>query len=722
MKKIYLSLIITLIVSGCERAPESVIVLENGWEWTNGSVNESIIDTKSKSWELIPFDEISRIYEKLPNHEGVVWIRHKFKLPEKFQNSLLAFTAKKLLMADETYINGMMIGKEGRFPPRYFNEWVKTRYYTIPEKILSETEENVIVIKMYGEGELGIFEPLISSRETASNFYIYNEFMVVTINQIMGFIMLVFGLYHFLMFLKNTKIRVNLFFALMSFGFALYFSNFFMSRIPGFINLNITNPSLQKILYSNQFILSFSIVSFFIAFLSPGSKKRWYFFLLLMSVIPVLIIIVQPQSFAKIKEVVSILYLIIFIQMMIGIGIIIYALIKKNKNALLLLLSFLPFLVAGTLDMIVHQIMNIQKFPYLIGFGLPLFLLGNIFILANSFVNSYIKVESLSLGLKKTAKTIEEKNANLSSLLAAVKSSVNDLTDFSVILVSTAKTLEDSMMLQSSSLEETVSATEEVTASIESISVNMQSQNGSIRSNLQIFNEYTTAIQAITNSARHASTLSSKSIENAEKSIKRLSDIINGMNIIRESSGAIKEITEIINDISEQTNLLSLNASIEAARAGNHGRGFAVVAEEIGKLADRAIQQSKSIQGHVELTIRNINMENEIISGSSETISEIEKSVKDVGIAIKDILTQCETQENMTISMHNNMKSISKGADDVAMATREQQHTMIEVSKAMEQLNEITSSVTIGAAKLTELSEAMNKRILSLQNLQNSSE
>ncbi|MCB1157759.1 MAG: hypothetical protein H7A25_06475 [Leptospiraceae bacterium] len=123
--------------------------------------------------------------------------------------------------------------------------------------------------------------------------------------------------------------------------------------------------------------------------------------------------------------------------------------------------------------------------------------------------------------------------------------------------------------------------------------------------------------------ASKANMETNKAFSAGKESIVKLEEIRNTIDRLKQESRRIEEISRSINEIADRTNLLSLNASIESARAGVHGKGFVVVAGEVSKLADKSMESSREIGG--------------IINSSIQTINEASKSIKNISYSISEI-------------------------------------------------------------------------------------
>ncbi len=219
----------------------------------------------------------------------------------------------------------------------------------------------------------------------------------------------------------------------------------------------------------------------------------------------------------------------------------------------------------------------------------------------------------------------------------------------------------------------------------------------------------TSAINQIVSSMDTVSKDSAESADVAEQSVKIAShgaevvrETISGMDSIRdqiqetskrikrlgESSQEIGSIVELINDIAEQTNILALNAAIQAASAGEAGRGFAVVADEVQRLAERSTSATKRIETLVQ-TIQSDT--NEAVNSMEQTTAEVvagARKAEDAGSALGDI-------ERVSHDLSSLIQNISTAA-------REQSAAATDISHSMTAIQEITSQTSQGASQTAD--------------------
>lgn len=268
-----------------------------------------------------------------------------------------------------------------------------------------------------------------------------------------------------------------------------------------------------------------------------------------------------------------------------------------------------------------------------------------------------------------------------------------------------------------SAVEATASASSEISSSAEEMAAGAQEQSSQTT-------EIAGAVEEMTKTILETSQNSSKSAEAAKNAGvvakeggKVVNETIQGMNriadVVKKSaetvlalgkgSDQIGEIVQVINDIADQTNLLALNAAIEAARAGEQGRGFAVVADEVRKLAERTAKATKEIAVMIKQIQKDTGGAVESMNKGTEEVEKGKTLADKAGQSLKEIIVGVDQVVDMSTQ--------------VAAASEEQSSAAEQISKNIEAISSVTQESAAGVQQIARAAEDLNRLTVNLQEL-----
>lgn len=649
---IFLALIYILIISVVALSKErfEIIVSEN-WLFTYEDTNGTRLEFSKSEYQPVGWQRID-----LPkggfnfnlNRSHWIWFRAQFNISKDFENKTLALFMGKIPAAAKIYFNGILIGTYGSMPPeKFFANPNISKYYTISTDLINFDGPNTLAILFYTERARGsINAPVLMEDYQAkkSNFIYY--FIGSMIPAAASILSLVLCIYYLILYFRSRERKYNIFVSISSLLMVIYYTQLFIDIMPFHYVYFI------KTCFSSSYLAVCLLIFYFQNFFNIHDKAKLRY-LILIIYLSVVIFLFSIKDLAQVEIINdSILQSIVlglsFIYML-YIGI--YAIIKKKRYSLILSLG-ICFVIFFALRDIVIAAAGLQPKFWTSSIGMVIFVSTILFSSASNQVDIEKELNTLAKALIEEkgsfAKKIKERTGENLIMLQEVKKAV---TDHSEKLSSKSKEL-------AVSVEEISSTLEELSASINSIAQNAVETAKEVE----------------------------KLVEKVEIGTKSMDENIKASEQLVSITSTIKNFTTMIHDITDQTSLLALNASIEAAHAGELGKGFTIVAKEIKKLSERSLDAAKEIETTIEAANEKIFLTYEKSKNAGEIFNEISRQIQ----------VFSETFYKIT----NATREQAKGSDEVV-------NTLTEISSISESSVTISEELVQIAHTLSKISEAL---------------
>jgi methyl-accepting chemotaxis protein len=239
---------------------------------------------------------------------------------------------------------------------------------------------------------------------------------------------------------------------------------------------------------------------------------------------------------------------------------------------------------------------------------------------------------------------------------------------------------------QMSTVKRTGESLQGLIQSLNRINENVETQAGYVEQSSSAMTEMAESIRSVSDTTRKASEVSGELEQAAAEGHEAVDNSIHAIKQIERASDEVSELVSVISDIAGQTDLLSMNAAIEAAHAGEAGKGFAVVAEEIRKLATTSAESAKTINGQLARMQELVKNGVELSENAGTSLSKISSGVESSTGMIREIASAMEEQNSGTNQLLESSGSLVEATETIRSIVEEQNSRSSEMYEAIREL------------------------------------
>ncbi|MDQ0159904.1 methyl-accepting chemotaxis protein [Alkalibacillus salilacus] len=320
--------------------------------------------------------------------------------------------------------------------------------------------------------------------------------------------------------------------------------------------------------------------------------------------------------------------------------------------------------------------------------------------------------------LGRLASSINTMKSNLRTIISSVSTASESVTNKGEAMTASAREVSEGSEQIASTMQELSSGTETQAQSASALSEMMEQLVRKVQTSYDGGEHVSHASEEVLEMTQEGRSMMSESVTQMSQIHHIVEDAVEKVKGLDRQSNEISKLVQVIEDIADQTNLLALNAAIEAARAGEHGKGFAVVADEVRKLAEQvshSVGDITGIVGSIQTESKQVTQSLESgyheVEQGSEQIKHTEQTFIQIKEAINNVVSQIQEITSNLKDVLNDSQEMNKSVEEIASISEESAAGVEQTASSIEETNSSMEEISRAADDLTKLAEDLNSQV-----------
>lgn len=675
--------------------------------WTDADFNDSNWD-ETEFPCVIPLDGGSFSY-----------YRTTVEIPDYFRGQPVYMDAGHAYGAYDVYANGVFIGSNGRLPPDVNVRPKENSVLLLPENLIIDDEVQLTYVAWTNADVMEFIEPpVLLTRQQTKRISFLREMLSNTMYVIIAVLCLAMGVFMITQYFSNKKKgKTFLWFALSSICISVYFYDMGCAQI-------LCNFILQREFARALLPVSMGfLLMFFHQFMEEKISKRTIIYVVAIDIISFVGHFALMSHWTLVSTFFTITLAPVMYVCIYGIVISIKGLRQKKRNMTIVLVGFLLAVGLAFSD-ILAQIQGKNPFVWLQGYAffilnLAVFLTLSVESVKNQKAIDHLAIQANEQNLKlagvfEQARTL---SMDTTEIAGSLNESVQKVSEVSETSMNSVHGIEAALEQQNSTLKAADEAVEKLIRSLSETNENLEKEAESIALSAEQTGKLMDGFQSVGKSISGAADLAQSLDELTVKNAQEVNKLTDAMEDMKNRSEEIMSIVQVLENFSSRTNLLAMNASIEAAHAGVAGKGFAVVANEIKNLAAQSSAQAKKISENIDEISQSIEAGVLLAEGVQTSLAQMRQEANDTANHVRSAADEMARQQGEGERIEAEAKKISDTAEEMKKAAFEQFNYSDTVKNSMEQLRSATVAVDEAAGAIAEASRLLSENVADLKNM-----